>query len=402
MTDAANDTILSEKYGFEPFGTLAGVLSGGPVKIMPLGTFYRDDRKLEITEADLQEIERNFKAELPRFRVPVNENHQGTGKIGTVKTVAFDKAGADGPGLYAGLDLTDEGKELLKRGRYDAVSPEMVWQKNGSTYQDPKTNQRFSNVLVGLAICDRPFFSHEHVALFSAHPPDADMPKRHNGYTKLRESMRAKFDELMAMVMDQDGDGEPDAMSADAILNTAVIPDAGIADKPAAEAASQGVVHMADPIVPQPTPPATEIMVSTISADEFAALKTANEKLVTRLAQVERAARKRDMSARVESFVAISAEKDGLAENLLKLQEQAPDLFAYFDGLLGAVDGELVKADLFSQVGDGRARKEDRGVETFESAIEKVWIEKYDSEPAKYEAALLEVSKAKPALARGR
>ena len=169
----------SQTIAFEPFGTLDGVLSGAPIKIMPVGTFYRGKRKIEITSADLQSIATNLKAGLPRFRIPINENHSGTGKVGTVYDIAFDPQGADGPGLYATkYDLTDTGKKLLKEQRFDAVSPEMVWSKNGAKYQDPQTGSEHDNVLVGLALTERPFFGHDNVALFSAREDEmADTPE---------------------------------------------------------------------------------------------------------------------------------------------------------------------------------------------------------------------------------
>ncbi len=403
----------AEKLGFEPFGTVDGVLAGAPIKIMPVGKFYRDERVLDITEADLQEIERNVAAGLPRFRIPINENHGSDGKVGTIKAVKYLPDGPDGRGLYAtDYELTDAGRAAVKARKWDAVSPEMIWAKNGATYQDPQTGKRLDNVLVGLALCDKPYFGHDNVALFSADAPAADKPRRGNGYTKLREMMRAKFDELMAMVKDEDGDGEPDempemktpeGMSADSLV-------AGAADKPAAEAASQGVETMADEKT-QPTPPATEQMTQVVTAEQFAALqvelaaqKQMAEKFAAELRQTNRARRLDQLTARVDGFTALGAEKAELAAKLLDLEEQAPALFGYFDGLLAQVDSALA-AGLFGALATGKAPKEERGAETFAAEVERVWAEKYDRAADKYEAAANEVAKAKPALyqaSRGR
>ena len=147
----------SERYAFEPFGTLDSVLSGAPIRIMPIGTFYRGERKLEITEADLKQIADNVKLGLPRFRIPINENHSGLGKVGTVSAVEYQANGVDGAGLYATqYELTDEGKKLIQQKRFDAVSPEVVWSKNeGAKYQDPQTGEYHDNVLIGMALTDR-------------------------------------------------------------------------------------------------------------------------------------------------------------------------------------------------------------------------------------------------------
>ena len=150
--------------------------------------------------------------------------------------------------------------------------------------------------------------------------------------------------------------------------------------------------------VEKPTPPATEQMTQVVSAEEFAAVKTANAALTQRLAQVERAARQRDMTERVDNFVAIGTDKTALAEHLLTLQEAAPAEFDYFHGLLVAVDGVLAKADLFSQVADGRERKTERGAETFADAVQKHLDDKFDGDMSKYTLAADAVAKARPEL----
>ncbi len=167
--------MTNQLYAFEPFGTMEDVISGKPIKIMPVGTFYRGDRVLTITADDLREIERNTARGLPRFRIPINENHQGVGKVGTVNAVKFLDTGADGAGLYAtDYELTEEGKRLVAQKRFDSVSPEVIWKKNdGALYQDPQTGNKVNGVLVGLALTDRPFFGHDNVALFSANAPDS-------------------------------------------------------------------------------------------------------------------------------------------------------------------------------------------------------------------------------------
>ena len=502
VTDIRPDSLASEKYGFEPFGTLAGVLSGEPVKIMPLGKFFRDERILDITEADLQEIALNFNAKLPRFRVPINENHQTDGKIGTVKAVEFRKDGADGAGLYASLDLTDDGKDLLQRGRYDAVSPEMVWQKNGASYQDPQTGKRFSNVLVGLAVCDKPFFSHEHVALFTAFPDqyreftpearkaladsgaalpdgsypivtvadlanaiqavgratnraqvmahikkraralgaedrlppewmadhqpgdtpapalgagvpmDMDKPKRHNGYTKLRELMKAKFDELMAMVKDEDGDGE---------LDMPMMPDMPAAKKmgshPAADRAAaiiKGVETMTTAVTDK-APPATPDLLSITPEQfaEFTAAKSKAEALATQvtaqsaqidafaaqLATEKRAHRLGEWRQTVkETFTALGVKVDEMAEKFLAIEEQSPELAKYFVDLLKQADTAMAQAALFGQVthtGGGSGN-----VESFADLAEKILADKYDGDTSKVTLAQAEARKQRPDLFR--
>ena len=394
-----------EKYGFEPFGSLDGVLRGDPIRIMPVGTFYRDERKLEITAADLQAIERNVNTGLPRFRIPINENHQAGGKLGTIKAVQFMAAGPDGAGLYAtDYELTDEGRQLVAAKRYDAVSPEMVWKKNGATYQDPQTGKKHDNVLVGLALTDRPFFGHANVALFSA-----DAPKRGNGYTKLRELMRAKFDELMTMVKDADGDGEPDELpDMPAVENAADAPTSDIVD-PAATAANEGanIMDKQDPT----TPAAPDAF--AINAEEFAALKAKADKveaMEARLAEADkqaeqfaaqlratnRARRLDQLTDRAEKFMALGVPAADLAAKFQALEEADAELYKFFDGLLESLDARLVKADLFGEIGDARTRSQN--VETFEAFTEKVLVEKFDGDRTKYEQAMEQARRERPEL----
>ena len=164
--------------------------------------------------------------------------------------------------------------------------------------------------------------------------------------------------------------------------------------------------------VEKPTPNAAEQMTQVVTAEQFAAVqaelaaqKQAAETFRVELAKTNRARRLDQLTARVEQFMAISADKAELAGKLLDLEEKSPELFGYFDGLLAQLDGALTQADLFTARADGRPAKEERGAETFADAAAKVWAEKYDSDPAKYELAANEVAKAKPALyqaSRGR
>ena len=174
--------MTGQRFAFEPFASLDGVLRGEPIRIMPAGTFYRGERKLNITEERLKAIAANFKAGLPRFRVPINENHAGVGKVGQVNGLEYMPAGQDGPGLYATkYELTDDGRKLVESKRFDATSPEIIWTLlGGAKYQDPQTGEYHDNVMVGLALTDKPYFGHDNVALFSAEGSamdgEGDMP----------------------------------------------------------------------------------------------------------------------------------------------------------------------------------------------------------------------------------
>lgn len=410
-----------QTIAFEPFGSLDSVLNGAPIKIMPIGTFYRGKRKIEITAADLQQIADNLKAGLPRFRVPINENHAGSGKIGTVYDVAFDPQGADGPGLYATkYDLTDTGKQLLKEKRFDAVSPEMLWSKNDATYQDPATGKQHDNVLVGLALTERPFFGHDNVALFCA-SPEAVM-SNDTGYSshRLLEAVQA-VSAIGEDMKDVPEVGEHLSTAKDALkkaLASIVALFSAKVDKLPPDVAGSATDETHDTHVQEaeimsdktPAPPET----FAVSAEEFAALQTKAAQVDTLKAQADnfaaqlnetraalaKAQRERDLDRMVQhadTFTAIPGNAGEIGEKLLQLQEASPELFAWVDGLLTTLDKQLTQSELFAQRTSSRVED---GVDSFEALTERVLTEKFGGDQAKYADAMKLAETQRPDLAR--
>lgn len=166
---------ISLKLAFEPFAKFE---QGTPIRIFPEGTWYRGKRKLEVTKERLMEMVKNFAAGLPRFRIPINLDHETNGgKVGTIKDLQYLPNGPRGSGLYATeYEFTEKGLEAIEENGYDAVSAEVVWTiggENAGKYQDPETGTEFDNVLVGMALTPKPFFGHNNVALFCADQPVA-------------------------------------------------------------------------------------------------------------------------------------------------------------------------------------------------------------------------------------
>jgi hypothetical protein len=385
--------VKSQTIAFEPFGTLDGVLAGAPIKIMPIGTFYRGKRRIDIAAADLQMIAANLKAGLPRFRVPINENHSGIGKIGTVFDVAFDPHGADGPGLYATkYDLTDAGRKLLQEKRFDAVSPEMIWSKNDAKYQDPQTGVEHDNVIVGLALTERPFFGHDNVALFSetqeatmADTPDVKKPGKFQRFKDLMGQMLKMLDE------EEQAEGEPEAPVAAAQMNAAN---------------TQEAETMSDKTQ---TPP------ETFTAEEFATLKAKAAQVDALKAQADTFAaqltetrtalaktqRERDLDRMVQhadQFMAIPGTAAEIGEKLLTLQEKDPALFTYFDELLGTLDKQLAQSELFAQ--HTSAQPEGDGADSFEGLAEQILVKDFKGDKAHYVEAMKAAETQRPDLAK--
>lgn len=438
------DTLRTEKYAFEPFGTLGGVLAGQPFRIFPVGTYHRGSRKLDITPTRLQEFAQNVKAGLPRFRIPINlEHNPELGKHGTVSDVEFLPDGADGPGLYATkYELTDDGRKWLEAGKADAVSGEAIWTLNdGAKYQDPTTGKMHDNVLAGVALTATPFFGNE-VNLFSA----GEAPKRGNGYTKLRELMQQKFNEMLALVKDANGDGEPDAMhqagalvekfcdmaypmpagySGHRLLDALEIisamedvrDDAGAADdieaaKRAIKAALSKVTalytaQIAQGVETMTTPPnEADKLKAPVSAEEFAAYKAqteaalaaANQERETfavKLAEERRTRRLGELTAQVDKFAYVTGDK--LAEHILALEEKAPEQAAYFTALLETIDTQAATADLFKQSGSTRQAAQS---ETLDELAGKIVVEKFGGDQAKFSEARNLAGKQRPDLLR--
>ena len=165
----ANVKMSGARVAFEPF---AKVADGQPIKLMPIGRWFRGDRELDITKELLQQVVVNFEAGLPAHKVGIDLDHEeNAGKVGDVLGIAVleGQAAPKGDGLYlTDYDLTDKGVAAVSKDGYDAVSAEIIWSLNdGAKYQDPRTGVEFDNVLVGVALTPRPFFGRE-VSIFSA------------------------------------------------------------------------------------------------------------------------------------------------------------------------------------------------------------------------------------------
>lgn len=337
------------KYAFEPFGDISGVMAGKPFKIFPEGTFYRDDRVLVITPDRLREMETNFKSNLPRFRVPINENHGGVGKIGTVQDVEY----RPGEGLYATkYEFTDEGKKLIEQQRYDAVSGEVYWTLNGAKYQDPTTGIEHDNVLTGVAVTDTPFFGHDEVALFSAKTPQQETAKGNS----MPEEFDAKLKELQ------------DDFDAKLKANNEAVK----AQKEAfdAQLKSQQEAFEAE----------------KKRADEFAQ-KLAVERKTREIAE---------LTDEAETFTHLSLNSTEYAEKFYDLRQINPDLYKWVKDKFELFDTQLTQSELFTQKTNVGA--EVAGQETLVTVTEKILKDEFDGDRSHYKDAMLAAGDRRPDL----
>jgi hypothetical protein len=297
---ANEPTMHSEKVAFDDFGAQSLT---GPIRLLPQGRWFRGGRVLDVTENRLQEMVRNFKSGLPRFRVGINLDHKDDkGKVGNIKDVAYIADGLKGPGLYAtDYDLLPKGEKAVSEDGYDGVSAEVVWTLNdGARYQDPETGNEHDNVLVGLALTPTPFFGHQHVALFSAKEQDMDKT--------FLESFRDNLRQLLGL-------------KEVATDETVVTPE----KKPAEELEVQMKQEEFDAKIKEQT-------------DLLAAEKARADKLEADIQAEKLAVRKAALKTEAESFKALSLKPDEYANAMAELEAVKPEVATWVKNTLIAAD----------------------------------------------------------------
>lgn len=106
--------------------------------------------EFEVTEDTLKEVKQNFDNNLRGIRLAVDENHEPNHKALAWYNELYQVSPQD---LYAKLELTQKGADLLNEGAYKYFSPEIVFYK-----QDEESGKPITNMLVGGAFTNRPFF----------------------------------------------------------------------------------------------------------------------------------------------------------------------------------------------------------------------------------------------------
>jgi len=116
--------------------------------VLPIGEFY-DSRygKVEITKEFVEEIVRNFNNNIPHYKPPVNIEHEDLlGAVGKVVELSVRENG-----LFARIELTDEGTKLLSEKKFEYMSAEFV-----EEYTSKETGENVGVVLVGVALTNKP------------------------------------------------------------------------------------------------------------------------------------------------------------------------------------------------------------------------------------------------------
>jgi hypothetical protein len=130
---------------------------------------------VEITDATLERFVDNFKKKVYQEHIPVDAEHKTklSGAFGYYRDM---KVGHEGkPGVWAKIELTERGKELLAAGGFRYFSPEFY-----EEWEEPASGQIFQDVITGGAFTTRPFFKDkalEPVVMSEFCMPEMDMAK---------------------------------------------------------------------------------------------------------------------------------------------------------------------------------------------------------------------------------
>jgi hypothetical protein len=138
---------------------------------------------------DLEDFVRNFRENVRGVKLCVDVNHEGEHRaIGW-----FTDVYRDGEALFAVIDWTDEGVELITSKQYRYFSPELYF-----SFRDEETSQEIKNVLIGGGITNRPFFKGMQ-ALQMSEPEDVIVGEaRKTFYFYNSDSMKKQFSEIVA------------------------------------------------------------------------------------------------------------------------------------------------------------------------------------------------------------
>lgn len=110
--------------------------------------------EMEITSADIAEFVQNFKDRV-RKDLRITAGHDNGMSGGELPAIGWFKELIDRgvKGLYAVVEWTEEGRQLLSDRAYKYFSPEFY-----EEYSDPETGEKRKHVLVGGALTNMPYF----------------------------------------------------------------------------------------------------------------------------------------------------------------------------------------------------------------------------------------------------
>lgn len=122
------------------------------IQIFRVGKWeHQEYGTVEVTEDTIKDVVKNFASRARGVDLCVDENHEPDHKaLGWYKEVYAED---ENKTCFAKIELTKKGADLLNEGAYKYFSPEICFYK-----VDEETGKQMSNLLIGGAFTNRPFF----------------------------------------------------------------------------------------------------------------------------------------------------------------------------------------------------------------------------------------------------
>jgi len=352
------------------------------IHVVPTGTWSHPVYgEMEVTSADIAEFVKNFREKV-RLDLPITQGHDNGMSGGELPAVGWFKDLIDRgvKGLYAVVEWTDEGKELLSQRAYKYFSPEFY-----EEYSDPETGERRKHVLVGGALTNRPYFKElDPVVAFS----EPGLIKQLTDDMNLNDILAKKASELSSE--------EKAFLKAHEAELTAeqreTFKEVFASEEPAPTPEPDPTPE------PEVTPTKVEASEVKISAAELAALRSQADAGAKAFAEVE----KMKLGTEIDKLVFSEANKEGriLPKQKAALVELMFSLNAKQRDQLRNILGSLPKADksIFAELGDGGAPEQSK--EAIAAQVKALATEKVSASEGKlsYSKAVAQVFSEKPEL----
>jgi hypothetical protein len=367
------------------------------IQVLPVGEWdHPAYGKFKIDERDLEEFVENFSAGV-RNDIPITEGHAmpGEEKPAVGWFTKLINRGSDG--LWAAVEWTEQGKELLRQKAYKYFSPEFY-----EKYEDPETREIFRNVLVGGALTNSPYFKELAAVILSENiiinPSNDDMFKLEDIVQKAaselvqeeQDFLREHKDELSAEDRKKFAEVLGDDTSADN-GGTGAGGDSTGDGAPGGEGDSTG----GDGNGGQPHQAREPHQPGMVTMSE-AELKALQDK-ANKGADAERQVREMKFSSEVQGWIFNDQTKKG------RLATKSKDKVVSFMMTLNEnqlvkfreIMGELPEVMTFEEIGDGHTPEEPDAVREFNEKV----TEKMADGKLKYSEALDAVARENPDLA---
>ena len=373
--------------------------------------------KVEVSEKTLVDVVSNFKSNERGVDLAVDENHEPNHKALAWFRDVYQK-GKDT--LFATLELTKRGAELLTEGAYKYFSPEIIFKK-----VDEESGEQVKNLLVGGAFTNRPFFKRmtplmanedgaavnyqNHIYLFTNNTTMMGFMEKLSAldnkesvtteefnelkavFETLEESHKEAYSELVAKVEEKVEAFDESAAEEEAAEEPAATEEE---EAPAEETAEEATEEAEETPAEEEAPEAEEVAATEeVSSAEFNEMKAQLRAAQKELAQKNRALRFSENEQKVRGFAFSESNESGVlapaminkvAEFATNLSEkQAVEFFSILEnvrtdlaaktkeiGSTGAVIGEFAEVKSFYMNKMGFSEEQaDKAVEDYKAGL---------------------------------